>query len=241
MNKTIVFLAVLPLCVSLLCSCASTPQNAGPTQTVQESWGTKNIYKDASGRTLWIAKYGPDNYLIPGACIVQYIYDTNGVRVAKQNLGLDRQLICNKEGYAITKYAYPADSAGQPVVEERFFDTNDQPVVTKSGFAMMTCTENPDGRVDIAHFSDFLSKPAPSVWFGVSNVVDVQYFYLQGVTPIVCGIFWNANGDLLDRKQLKGLTTQVTIDPSDDDDFDVPVHIHVGGSHNDGGGFHGHR
>ncbi len=243
MNKTVVtVLASLPLCASLLCSCASGPQNAETSQTVQEPWGTKTIYKNAAGDIARIEKRGTNNDFLPGACIIQFSYD-NGERVAKLYQNSDGSLLCNSNGYAITKYLYLLDPGQQPVVEETFFDTNSRPVVTKSGFAKMTSTENPDGRINTIHFSDFLSKPAPSLWHSVSNVVDVQYYYLQGVTPIVCGVFWDTNGNIIDRKrkQLKGLTSQVTIQTDNDSDYDVPIHIQTGGgsSHGHDSGFHG--
>lgn len=239
MSKTFIMVpGGLLLCAILLCSCASSPQKPGPAQTVQESWGTKAIYKDASGQIVRIEKRGTNDVFLPGACVVQFTYDTNGERVAKQNLNSEGSPVCNNEGYAVTKYAFPAD---RPVVEETFYDLNNQPVTTKSGFAMMTCTENPDGGINTIYFSDLLKKPAPSLWHGVSNVVDVQYYYLQGVTPIVCGVFRDANGNILDRKQLKGLTsqvTQVTFQVDDDSDYDVPTHVHIGESHHDGGSYH---
>jgi hypothetical protein len=240
-NKTLIMvLASLPLCAILLCSCASGPQNAETTQTVQEPWGTKTIYKDAAGDIVRIERRGTNDDFLPGACITQFSYD-NGERIAKQNLNSQGLLVCNNEGYTLAKFAYFDDPTNEPIVEETFFGQNNQPVVTKSGFAMMTCTENSDGRINTIHFSDFLGKPAPSLWHSVSNVVDVQYYYLQGVTPIVCGVFWDTNGDILDRKQLKGLTSQVTFQTDDDSDYDVPVHIHTGGgsSHGHDNGFHG--
>ena len=241
MNKTCVTtLACLLLCASLLCSCVSSAlSDSPPPQTVQESWGTKTIYTDSAGYVVRIEKRGTNNDFLPGACIAQFSYD-NGERVEKQNLNSQGSLVCNDEGYAIKKYAYQLNPGQQPVVEETFYDQNNRPVVTKSGFAMMTCTGIPGDRVYAAHLSDFLNKPAPSVWFGVSNVVDVQYFYLQGVTPIVCGVFRDGKGNMIERKQLKGFTSQVVVQADDDSDYDVPVY--TGESHHDNdhdSGFHG--
>ncbi len=235
----VIALASVPLGAIFLCSCASgqfsnaalypVPQSE-TREVVDKPWGVKVIYKDLSGHPLRIEKRGgPDDTLLPGICTIQFNYGTNGALATKQYLNSAGQLTCNTNGYAITKYAYPVDSTGQPVVEETFFDENQQPVATKSGFAMMTCTENKDGRVNTAHFSDFQSRPAPSTWFGVSNVVDVQYFYLQGVTPIVCGVFRDASGNILDRKQMKGLTAETSVETETDPTYDAPAHS--AGSH----------
>jgi len=242
MNKTCAtIMACLPFCAGLLCSCSSTSSNDSPrngenSQKVHEPWGTQIIYRDASGSIVRIEKRGRDKKLLPGACIVQFSY-TNGDRVAEQNLNSQGSLVCNSEGYAITKYGYLLDPGEPPVVEETFYDQNNQPVVTKSGFAMMTCTENPDGRINTIHFSDFQSRPAPSLWDGVPNVVDVQYYYLQGVTPILCGVFWDATGNIISRKQLRGLTSEISMQAIDTSGYYVPTH--TGGFHG-GGGFHGH-
>lgn len=192
---------------------------------MHEPWGMKVIYQDLSGRLLRIEKYDPNDNLLPGICTIQFSYGANGVLAMKQYFDSAGQLTCNTNGYAITKYACPVDSTGQPVVEETFFDEHQRPVVTKSGFAMMTCTENENGQVNTVHFADFLSRPAPSIWFGVPNVVDVQYFYLEGVTPIVCGVFRDASGNIIDRKQLKGLTAETTVDTETDENYEVPIHL----------------
>ena len=42
----------------------------------------------------------------------------------------------------------------------------------------------------------------------LANVAEVQYEYLQGVTEVTCAAFLDSSGNVIEQKQLSGLTTQ---------------------------------
>ena len=70
----------------------------------------------------------------------------------------------------------------------------------------MDATKDEDNELMRSQFFDLHGKPAPSTWSGVSGVVDVQYVLLRGVTPILCGVFYDGSGKIVERKQLSGQT-----------------------------------
>lgn len=214
--KTIRIIApygVLVLCAGILCSCVTTQikpwmkdnQKIGTIETSPKPWGTESRYKDLHGRLLRTEEHNANGQLLAGVCTMEFSYDGDNL-VTQKNLDSNEKLTCNPQGFAICRWAYSQDKEGDRVIEQSFFDEKKLPVLTRGGFAIIRETEDPNGRLERIQFFDPARKPAPSVWLGVTNVVDVQYAYLQGVTPVTCAAFLDRSGKVIERRQLSGLT-----------------------------------
>lgn len=207
--------ALILFFAGVLCSCVSERtvpwmkdnQNIGTIVISKRPWGTESTYKALDGRVLRTEKRNRDGRLLDGICTVQFSYDVQGNLRAEQYLSSDGNLALNPEGFAATTFAYSSDSNGDCVVEQRFYDENNQPVQTRSGFAVLRRTEAQDARVTRIQFFNLAGLPASSTWLDVPGVADVQFAYLQGVSPIVCAAFLDASGNVVERKQLSGQTT----------------------------------
>lgn len=182
-------------------------QKIGTIETLPRPWGMESCYKDLHGRLLRTEERNLDGRLLAGVCTTELSYAGNNL-VMQQNLDSNEKLTCNQEGYAMCQWTYSQDEEGNRVVEESFFNERKLPVLTQDGFAIVRNTEAPNGQVKKIQFFDLARKPAPSTWLGVPNVVEVQYAYLQGVTPVTCAAFLDSSGNVIERKQLTGQTTE---------------------------------
>jgi hypothetical protein len=204
---------MLLLCAGLLSSCVTeqawiqNDQKIGTIQTEKRPWGTESSYRDLSGRLVRIQRHNRDGQLLAGVCTIQYSYDVHGLLTAEQDFNSDNHLTRNEEGFAACTYAWSSDPDGNRVVTQSFFDENNQPVLTTSGFAILKRTETFDDQTKRIQFYGLTGAPAPSTWLGVFGVVDVQYSVLQGVTPVLCVALLDASGNVIDRRQLSGETS----------------------------------
>lgn len=215
MMRIVARCSILVLCAGFLCSCATNRtriapwmkgnQKIGTIETIPKPWGTESRYKDLHGRLLRTEEHKADGQLLAGVCTIDFFYHGDNLMMQK-NLNSNDQLTCNQQGYAMCKWSYSHDPDGDRIVEESFFNEKNDPTLTRDGFAIMCKTEAPNGRLKRIQFFDPARKPAPSIWLGVTNVVDVQYAYLQGVTPVTCAAFLDRSGKVIQRKQLSGLT-----------------------------------
>lgn len=180
-------------------------QKIGTIETSPRSWGTESRYKDLQGRLLRTEERNRDGQLRAGVCATEFSYAGNDL-VMQKNLDTNEQLTCNQQGYAMCRWTYSQEKDGDHVVEESFFNAKELPVRTRDGFAILRNTEAPNGQLEKIQFFDPHRKPAPSAWLGVTNVVEVQYAYLQGVTPVTCAAFLDRSGKVIERKQLSGMT-----------------------------------
>jgi len=206
----------LVFCVLLLCSCQSPrintkpwivdDQRIGTIETINKKWGTESDYRDLNGRLVRVENRGKNGALLPGICTVQYSYNDVGALKMEQTLNAEGLLTCNPEGFALQKYVYTSDLNGNLVVRESYFNEMLQPVLTKSGYATVWTTKDNNGQLMRSQFFDLQGKPAPSRWDGVTNVVDIHYAQLQGVTPVLCGVYFDNTGNVIERKQLSGET-----------------------------------
>lgn len=206
----------LLICAGLLCSCVSERNSTTPwmvgnlkigtIQIEKETWGTEWDYRDLNGRLARTEKQDKNGALLPGICTVRYTYNTLGALTMEETMNSAGHLACGSEGYAVIKYSSTFDADNHLVAMETYFDENQRPVLTKSGFAVMWTTKDENGQPMRSQFFDLYGKPAPSTWRGVSGAVDVHYVLLQGMTPVLCGVFFDGSGHIIDRKQLSGQT-----------------------------------
>ncbi|HUA67511.1 MAG TPA: hypothetical protein VMA13_03090 [Candidatus Saccharimonadales bacterium] len=212
-----VLCGVYLLGMGLLSSCVSPPKATksswivngrvmGTILTTQTATGEELDYRDNLGRLVRIEKHGPDGRGLPGVCAYQYSYNADGALIMEQNQNASGLLACNSDGFAVEEYAYSYDGVGNSLVQQSFLDQYLRPVATKAGFAMIKTTKAPDGTVLRHQFFDAQGKPASATWDGVSGVADIQYTWLQGVTPVLCGVFRDGSGNIIERKQLAGET-----------------------------------
>jgi hypothetical protein len=217
MARIVAGFAALALSALVFCSCATqgtkiSPwmkdgQKIGTIETSPQPWGTESRYKDLNHRLMRTERHNPDGRLLAGVCIVQLTYDSTGMLTAEQHLNSNEKLARNEEGYALRKWTHTSDPDGSRIVEESFFDENERSVLTRAGFAILKRFETAEGKATKILFFDSARKPVPSTWLNVPGVVEVQYAYLQGVTPVTCAAFLNSAGKVVDRKQLSGQTT----------------------------------
>jgi hypothetical protein len=206
------------LLVLIVCSCETLPPNpeppvhgdysVGPTEKIKQPWGWEYVFKNNSNQTIRLEKRNPIGALFPGACITTFAYSTNNQVEVERSFDSNEKPCMNENGYAVSRFQYTFDSEGKPaVVEQFFFGSQDQPVMTRQGFARLRRTLNPAGQATEVQFYDLAGRPAPAFWLGVTNVVDVKFVYLTGATEVTGGLFYDAAGNMVARKQVGGLTS----------------------------------
>jgi hypothetical protein len=205
-----------------LCSCVElTPASAeepdtkvwkpGGAQFVRldredRSYGSESSYNDYLGRPLRIEKRNFKSQFLPGACICTRSYTTNGQVELEQFFDANEKLCLNEDGYALRRCRYTPGSGTDTVIEESFLGLRQEPVLTRQGFARLRRNEELNGRVTRLQFYDVAGKPASAVWLDVTNVAEVKFVKLQGVTEVTGAILLDGAGNVVGRKQVDGLT-----------------------------------
>ena len=208
---------MMVLCAAILCSCITagqsriTPwmkdnQRIGTVTTTAKPWGTFCAYKDLEGRLMRTEKRGSDGSLLSGACTVQRTYDSGMLLASEEWLDSNERMTCNADGFAVHQWSRSVGPGGNPVVEESFLDSKRRLALTNAGYAIVRHINGPDGKAQKVQLLTPARKPAKGVWLDVPNVAEVDFSYLDGVTPITCAVFLDASGAVVERKQISGLT-----------------------------------
>jgi hypothetical protein len=203
------------LCLGLLCSCATTQtktepwlkdgQRVGDIKTTIRPWGKEVKYNDLSTRTLREERRNLNGDLLTGNSITLFTYNDNGDLTEEKHLNSSEQMVRSKNGYfSVCRWSYQTDHDGNRVIEQTFFDEKLLPASQMAGYTILQHTEDASRQLKKVAFFDGAHQPVPSTWLKVSNVVEVQYAYLDGVTAITCAAFLDNSGRIVERKQLSG-------------------------------------
>jgi len=107
----------------------------------------------------------------------------------------------------LLQYRYSVDSSNNVEIEESYFDLQQQPVLTRQGYAILRQTEDASGQLKRIRLYDTAGNPASANWLGTANVAEAEYVEMQAVTPVTFAILRDAAGKIIDRKQVSGLTS----------------------------------
>jgi len=204
---------LLGLCSCVAPDCKVEPwrqagRPAGTLERCRRPWGLECLYRNNAGQPVRIERRTDATHFCPGACITTLAYGTNGDLEVERFLDANEAACLNDDGFAVRQYHYPAESETERVIEESYLDLQQQPVLTRPGFALVRRTQDLNGRPIRIQLYDVAGKPASAVWLEVTNVAEVKFVSLQGVTEVTGAIFLDAAGNIVARKQVSGLTTK---------------------------------
>lgn len=201
-----------------LCSClAPNPKiepwrqdgrQLGTIEQYQYPWGIECIYRNNASQAARLERRNDAAHFLPGACITTLAYSTSGDLDVEQSLNANEEPCLNDNGYAVRRYRYNLESETNRVVEESYFGVQQQPVLTRQGFALVRQTQDLNGQPTRIQFYDLAGKPASAVWLEVTNVAEVKFVTLQGVTEVTGAILLDSAGNVVGRKQVSGLTSK---------------------------------
>jgi hypothetical protein len=208
--------------LAMLCACTTTKVQtwnkdgrvAGTITSIETPVGHDYLYRDLSNCLVRVEKRDAIGGFLPGPCIEEIAYDELGRRKEERQLDASGTLCSGAGTSAISRWSYSVDSTGHPVVELSYFDAEGKPAVSPDGYTILRQTFLDGGKISKVEMFDADRKPAPSTWFGVERIVQVQYTYLQGVGEVTCAVFFDTSGQVVARKQLSGQTSR-TISSTD--------------------------
>ncbi len=175
----------------------------GTIKQTEMPWGFEYEYINGLGQSLRFEKRDSNKQLISA---VGYQYDANGRLIQEQHFDSEGALRETEGGFAIKSVQYLQSPDRSPMIEISYFKSDHTPGVSNNGFAVLRKNYGTDGKLQKMAFLDAQKKPAQATWLGVSNVAEIQYAYLMGVTELVWAAFLDKSGKVLDRKQLSGST-----------------------------------
>lgn len=225
-----------------LCACATNQTKivpwfkdnvaSGTIVQIKTPSGYTYQYKNTSGQIVRIEDRDPERSLLS---IVEYEYDNNNHLTEERRYDSSEHLRAVPEGFAIRRFVYRVNPDGERVTEIHFYDAAEKPVLLGSGYGVLRQTFGTDGKLQKVHCLDTASKPIPSTWLGVGNVVEIQYSYLSGVGEVMCAVFLNSAGQVVFRKELAGGTSAFSSSSYYNNYYYAPG-PYYSGSHKGGGG-----
>jgi hypothetical protein len=134
-----------------------------------------------------------------------FAYDS-GRRLVEERVldGRGSPALC-EAGYACKRVAFATDAQNNAVEERTFFDASGRAacMADKYARARLLC-QGPAGFVKEVVLEDAQGQPAAAVWDGVAGVHRVSYTLLTGIGDVRCGVYYNAKGEVVARRQLEG-------------------------------------
>ncbi len=175
----------------------------GTIKQTEMPWGYEYEYVNGLGQSLRVEKRDSHKQLISA---VDYQYDANGRITQEQHFDSEGALRETEEGFAIKSVQYSQSPDHSPMIETSYFKSDHTPGILNNGYAVLRENYGTDGKLQKMAFLDAQKKPAQATWLGVSNVAEIHYAYLMGVTELVWAAFLDKSGRVLGRRQLNGST-----------------------------------
>jgi len=162
-------------------------------------------YTDMGGVLRRTEKRDRCGVLSGGASVEVFSYDPSGRLAVLQYLDANNQPTGHPDGYCSVKHHYSFDHDRNLVNTQVFLDAAGNAVNTRHGYAYCSTVREGTGQtvIEIA-WEDAQRKPAACVWDGVGGVARVNYTVLEGIGDIRCGVYYNAAGEIIQRKQVSG-------------------------------------
>lgn len=210
-------LRVLCVC-AVACGCVSTTQqwteNGQPKGTIKKvkmAEGVQWQYTDGSGLLRKTEMRYASGSILPGASVTERDYDQARRLVEERFLTSQGLAAKCPQGFACKKLTYLTDDRQNAVEELALFDEKGGAVCSADGYARArSVRQGKDGFVKEVFLSDAQNRPASATWDKVPNVARVAYVVLEGIGDVRCGIYYGAEGQIVDRKQVSGTCVAVS-------------------------------
>lgn len=162
-------------------------------------------YRDTGGVLCRTEKHDQNGALSGGASVAVFSHDSSGRLATCQYFDANNQPACHPDGYYSVRHHYSLDSDHNSVDTLVFLDATEHAVNTRQGYAYRSLVfEGTSRMITEIYWEDARRKPAACVWDGESGVARVKYTVLEGIGDIRCGVYYNAEGEIIQRKQVSG-------------------------------------
>jgi hypothetical protein len=181
----------------------------GTILITKDAEGFRYEYRDLQDRLVRIERRDLERRIAPEHPIENHQYDEEGRARALFFTDAEGNLTYGLPGFAFQRTDFENSESGRLIVNRRHYDTSDQPMLlTTRYFREETVFQGESKPLRIRYFDTSEERVVADV-DGITDVYEVRFYDLKGVSPIVVKTFFATNGEPIAKRRVSGQTEHI--------------------------------